>query len=159
MSALGEPRFEHGRPMLLAGIRRHHAFAAVGTGVPAQWRDFEKVGRLPGQVGTTAYGAICGADAAAQRMEYMCAYEVGAFEALPKELGRMRVPAAYYAVFWHAGDMAAVADAWREIFSEWLPRSGFQSGQTPDFERYDERFDPATGRGGVELWVPVKPRA
>jgi predicted transcriptional regulator YdeE len=158
MTGLAEPRFEHGRAMLLGGIRRHHRFATVGPGIAAQWRDFEKLGSLPGQVGTVAYGAICGAEPQAQRMEYMCAYEVGAFDGLPSELGRMRVPAAYYAVFRHDGDVAGVQGSWQYIFSTWLPRSGFESGQTPDFERYDERFDTATGRGSVELWVPIKPR-
>jgi AraC family transcriptional regulator len=26
----------------------------------------------------------------------------------------------------------------------------------PNFERYDEKFDGATGNGGLEIWVPVK---
>jgi AraC family transcriptional regulator len=26
----------------------------------------------------------------------------------------------------------------------------------PSFERYDEKFDPSTGNGGLEFWVPVK---
>ena len=30
--------------------------------IPAQWEDFLKLGPLPTQVGTTAYGAICGGD-------------------------------------------------------------------------------------------------
>jgi AraC family transcriptional regulator len=25
----------------------------------------------------------------------------------------------------------------------------------PNFERYEETFDPATGNGGLEIWVPV----
>ena len=26
----------------------------------------------------------------------------------------------------------------------------------PNFERYDESFDPLTGNGGFEIWVPVR---
>ena len=26
----------------------------------------------------------------------------------------------------------------------------------PDFERYDEAFDPRTGNGGLEVWIPLK---
>jgi hypothetical protein len=26
----------------------------------------------------------------------------------------------------------------------------------PNFERYGESFDPVTGNGGLEIWVPVK---
>jgi AraC family transcriptional regulator len=26
----------------------------------------------------------------------------------------------------------------------------------PNFERYDEKFDPMTDNGGLEIWVPIK---
>jgi predicted transcriptional regulator YdeE len=156
MKSLQPQRFEQGRPMLFAGLRRKHTFASMGEGIPRQWDDFTKLGKLPGQVGTTAYGAICGGDPKAQTMEYMCAVEVQSFDALPKELGRMRVPAVRYAVFLHEGNVATIRDTWRQIFS-WLPNSGMQSAETPDFELYDERFDGATGEGGVEIWLGVKP--
>jgi AraC family transcriptional regulator len=157
MSRIQPQRYEQGRPMLLGGIRRKHTFAGMRNDIPRQWDDFMKLGKLPGQVGATAYGAICGGDPKAQTMEYMCAVEVESFDALPKELGRMRVPAARYAVFLHEGNVEAIQDTWRQIFSIWLPSSGMQSNETPDFEVYDERFDGATGEGGVEIWLGVKP--
>jgi len=158
MSALQPVRFEDGRPMLLAGIRRKHTFAGMGKDLPRQWQDFLKLGELPGQVGKTAYGAICGGDPQTQTMEYMCAVEVDSFDALPKDLGRMRVPAGVrYAVFLHGGNVATIQETWGQILSVWLPSSGIQSAQTPDFEVYDERFDGATGEGGVEIWLGVKP--
>jgi predicted transcriptional regulator YdeE len=155
LTKLKEVRFENGRPMLFAGIRRHHAFARAGAEIPQQWREFEKLGTLTGQVGTTAYGAICGGDPKTQTMEYMCAVEVASFDGLPKELGRMRVPAARYAVFRHDGNVSTVRATWDKIFSEWLPSSGLRSNNTPDFEVYGEQFDPKTGDGGIEIWVPV----
>ena len=60
MSKLEPLRYEDGRPMLFAGIRRKHTFANMADGIPRQWQDFVKLGKLPGQVGTTTYGAICG---------------------------------------------------------------------------------------------------
>jgi AraC family transcriptional regulator len=157
MSNRAPQRYEQGRPMLFAGIRRKHAFASMGQDIPRQWEDFLKLGELPGQVGATAYGAICGGDPKTQTMEYMCAVEVKSFDALPTELGRMRVPAARYAVFLHEGNVATIQETWKQILSVWLPSSGMQSAQTPDFEVYDERFDGATGEGGVEIWLGVKP--
>jgi AraC family transcriptional regulator len=157
MSRVQPIRYEDGRPMLLAGIRRKHTFASMGTDIPRQWDDFVKLGKLPGQVGTTAYGAICGGDPKTQSMEYMCAVEVESFDALPKDLGRMRVPAVRYAVFLHEGNVATIQQTWKQIFEAWLPSSGMLSAQTPDFEVYDERFDGATGEGGVEIWLGVKP--
>jgi predicted transcriptional regulator YdeE len=158
MSALQPDRYEDGRPMLFAGIRRKHTFASMGKDMPRQWEEFEKLGKLPGQVGTTAYGAICGGDPKTQTMEYMCAVEVKSFDAVPKELGRMRVPAVRYAVFRHEGNVRTIQETWKQVF-RWLPKSGMQSNETPDFEVYDERFDPATGEGGVEIWLGVKPAA
>ena len=156
MSALQPGRYEDGRPMLLGGLRRTHTFASMGTDIPRQWEDFLKLGTLPGQVATTAYGAICGGDPKKQTMEYMCAVEVKSFDALPKELGRMRVPAVRYAVFLHEGNVATIQETWKQILSVWLPSSGMESAQTPDLEVYDERFDGATGDGGVEIWLGVK---
>jgi predicted transcriptional regulator YdeE len=157
MGTLEPLRYVQGRPMLLAGVRRHHTFAGMAKGIPIQWEDFLKLGPLPTQVGTTAYGAICGGDPKTELMEYMCAVEVQSFDAVPKELGRMRVPAVRYAVFLHEGNVATIQATWKQIFSTWLPNSGMRSANTPDFELYDERFDGATGDGGVEIWLGVQP--
>lgn len=143
--------------MLFAGLRRHHTFADMAAGIPRQWEDFQQLGRLPGQVGTTAYGAVCGGDPEKQVMEYMCAVEVRSFDGLPKDVGRMRVPAATYAVFVHEGDVATIQSTWQQILSKWLPSSGMRSANTPDFELYDDRFDAATGSGVVEIWLGVVP--
>jgi predicted transcriptional regulator YdeE len=75
MSNLPPQRYEQGRPMLLAGIRRKHTFATMGEEVPRQWDEFINLGTLPGQVGKIGYGAICGGDPKTQTMEYMCAAE------------------------------------------------------------------------------------
>ncbi|MEQ8164885.1 MAG: AraC family transcriptional regulator, partial [Alphaproteobacteria bacterium] len=29
-------------------------------------------------------------------------------------------------------------------------------GDAPMFELYDEKFDAKTGRGGLEIWIPIK---
>lgn len=141
--------------MLLAGLRRVHAFADAPREIPRQWAEFRELGEIPGRVGSSAYGVMCGTDTARQTMEYMCAVEVASFDALPASLGRMRVPAATYAVFTHRGNVASIADTWGWIWREWLPRSGVTPADTPDFELYDERYDARTGDGDVEIWFPV----
>jgi predicted transcriptional regulator YdeE len=157
MSTLQPVRYEQGRPMLLAGIRRKHTFASMARDIPRQWDDFQSLGELPGQVGSKGYGAICGGDPQVKTMEYLCGVEVRTFDGLPEGLGRMRVPAVRYAVFLHEGNVATIQATWQEILSKWLPSSGLRSADTPDFELYDERFDAQTGEGGVEIWLGVKP--
>ena len=59
----------------------------------------------------------------------------------------------------HTGNVATIQSTWQQIFRSWLPSSGLRSAETPDFEVYGEQFDAATGEGGVEIWVGVKPAA
>ena len=47
------------------------------------------------------------------------------------------------------------------IGSKWYPESdeepAARAGEAPDFfERYTEEFDPRTGMGGMEIWIPIK---
>jgi AraC family transcriptional regulator len=37
-----------------------------------------------------------------------------------------------------------------------LPASGLKAADAPNFERYDANFDPVTGNGGLEIWIPVR---
>jgi AraC family transcriptional regulator len=149
-------RFEDHRPMLLAGLRRTYRFSEAPLAIPAAWETFGAGLPLPGQVGATTYGAGCDADMAAGTFEYMCAVEVETFDALDPDVGRMKVPAARYAVFVHRGpimDIVATIDAahgWLDANGEW------KDGETPTFERYGPAFDPATG-ADTEIWLPVIP--
>jgi AraC family transcriptional regulator len=44
----------------------------------------------------------------------------------------------------------------RAIFSDWLPTSGHQAAAAPVLERYGPEFDPRTGAGGFDIYVPLK---
>ncbi|HEY0997585.1 MAG TPA: GyrI-like domain-containing protein [Gemmatimonadaceae bacterium] len=159
MTPIEPTRFADGAPMLLAGLRHRHRFAAASQSVPAQWASFRQLGALPGQRGEVSYGVVCASDPGEGWFEYMTGAEVEGFEALPAELGRMRIPAQRYAVFTHRGRIEGLRATWDAIWQEWLPGSGEQPADTPDFEVYDPaRFDEATGRWEVEIWFPIAVR-
>lgn len=145
--------YQHGRAMLLGGIRQTHSFAEVDTGIPEQWRQFRALGRIPGQLGATSYGVICGANAIG--IEYMCAVEVESFDGLSSAWGRMRISPQRYAVFMHQGHVSSLRCSWERIWNEWLPNTRCKIIHAPDFERYAEPFDPSTGLGAVEIWIPI----
>ena len=149
-------RITRERPMLLAGIRRHHPFEEEGRGIGEQWLEFQKLFPITGQTGDRCYGVICGAGPSS--FEYMCGMEVESLEALPADMGRMRIHEQEYAVFEHPGPLSAIRSNWGAAFS-WLKSSTvYQSAEKPDFEVYDERFDPQTGSGIVEIWIAVVPK-
>ena len=45
---------------------------------------------------------------------------------------------------------------WNPIWNTWLPAWGHVPADAPNFERYDEKFDPVSGMGGLEIWLPLK---
>lgn len=147
-------RFEHHRPMLLAGPRRRYAFASAAAAIPADWATFIPRLPLPGQVGTVTYGAMCGVDLPNAAFEYMPSVEVETFDGLDPQWGRMRVPRAHYAVFIHDGPVSSIRETIGACHA-WLAGNGdWKDAGTPDFERYGPDYDPATG-GDVEFWTPV----
>jgi AraC family transcriptional regulator len=150
-----EPRFETRNAFLVAGLSARYDYEACGGGIPAQWQRFGPyIGNVPGQVGTDAYGVRHNSDETG--LDYACGVEVRDFAKLPPELSRVRVPANRYAVFTHSGHVSTIRSTWFAIWNKWLPKSGHQLADAPDFERYDSRFDARTGAGEVEIWVPLK---
>jgi AraC family transcriptional regulator len=152
---LAEPRFARRNAFLVAGLSVRYDYETCGAGIPAQWQRFAPyIGNVPGQVGTEAYGVRYNSDDSG--LDYVCGVEVGDFSQLRPDLSRVRVPANRYAVFTHSGHVSAIRSTWYAIWNKWLPKSGHQLADAPDFERYDSRFDARSGAGDVEIWVPVK---
>jgi AraC family transcriptional regulator len=71
-------------------------------------------------------------------------------------LSHVRVPEQRYAVFTHREHIAVIRRTWNTIWNKWLPESGHTPADAPNFERYSEQFDPVTGMGGFEIWLPLK---
>lgn len=160
LASIEPSRFADGEPMLLAGVRRHHTFAEASQGISRQRYDFQRLPRpVPGHRGVNTYGVMCGSAPERGTFEYMCAVEVDTFEGLPDYFDRLRVPAQRYAVFPVDGGLGALEPTWNAILDDWLPRSGFVSAETPDFEVYGERINPRTGDGEIEIRVGVREAA
>jgi AraC family transcriptional regulator len=152
---LSAPRFETGKAFLVAGLseRFNHD---NGAGIPGLWQRFhQEVAEIPNRVGLVAYGVCCNGDDAGN-FDYIAGVEVSDFSDLPREFGRVRIPEQKYAVFTHREHISTIRRSVSTIWNHWLPASGFKVADAPNFERYDENFDPVTGNGGLEIWVPVR---
>ncbi|MEW6641264.1 MAG: AraC family transcriptional regulator [Pseudomonadota bacterium] len=151
---LAPPRFETHATLLVAGLGERYRFE-TNHGIPMQWHRFiPHIGHVPGQVGMTTYGVCCNSDGDGN-FDYIAGVEVASFDDLPKEFSRVRIPERRYAVFTHR-QVSTMRDAVHFIWSRWLPASGHEVADAPDIERYDERFDPATGTGTIEIWIPLQ---
>jgi AraC family transcriptional regulator len=129
--------------------------------IAAQWQRFAPyLGKVPGQVGSVAYG-LCLNTAGSNGFDYVSGVEVLRSSGLPSELSAVSIPAQTYAVFLHRVHLSKLSETLDTIWNKWLPESGHQVARggvgTPEFfERYADSFDPQTGMGGVEVWIPVK---
>jgi AraC family transcriptional regulator len=153
---LKAPRFQTGKALLVAGIGDRCTHENGGAGIPNQWQRFQQtVANIPDRVGQVAYGVCCNGDDSGN-FDYIAGVEVSDFSDLPREFARVRIPEQKYAVFTHAEHISTIRRTVNTIWNHWLPASGMKAADAPNFERYDEKFDPVTGNGGLEIWIPVK---
>ena len=164
--SLDAPRFENGKPMLIAGLRGHFTTATL-AGIPAQWERLISYGNvpggnipggnIPGTLGFVHYGLCFNMS---NGIDYLCGVEVSGLDGLPGEFSHVNVPAQKYAVFAHHEHVSKLRNTLEAIQRQWFPGSGHQaaqpSGGAPHFfERYGEGFDPRAGMGDIEVWVPI----
>ncbi|MBE4907540.1 AraC family transcriptional regulator [Bacillus luteolus] len=89
-----------------------------------------------------------------QAMDYWVATEhIGE---TPEGYECLEIPASKWVIFEVRGAMPdAMQSAWKQIFSEWFPTSGYQHAGTPEFEMYTDD-DPTSPDCYSELWIPIK---
>ncbi|MEX2694497.1 GyrI-like domain-containing protein [Rhizobium mongolense] len=157
LNELEEPRFETLPPMLFAGLQEAYGYGD-NAAIPSLWQKFNSYfGNISGQRGNAAYGICTHIEGETETFRYMAGAEVTDAGDLPEGFTTLKVPGQRYVVFTHRGHVSAIAATMHHIFGTWFPSSALQHGEMPDmFERYDERFDPHTGMGITEIWIPVK---
>ena len=172
---LATPRFETPAPMLMAGIVERYRCESP-AGIPDQWQKFlPYLGQIPKQVGKAAYGVCFNFDGEGN-FDYMTGVEIsfppltkggqgGALGSrsiiasemnLPTGFTSLRIPSQRYAVFAHGGYVASIRGTFQAIWSQWFPKSGEKPVNGPTLERYGEEFNPQTGMGGFEIWIPIQ---
>ena len=149
-----EPRIASRGPMLLVGLKRRYS-DATSAQIPAQWQTFQPhIGNIEMRIGTAAFGVICNSDDEGN-FDYLTAVEVSAFDDRTPELDALRVPPQTYAVFTHDGHVSEIRRTWRAIFGRWSQHTKHKLVDAPQFERYGGNFDPESGNGDIEIWIPV----
>lgn len=149
-----EPRIVDGDAKLFVGLKRRYS-DATSAQIPAQWQAFQPhIGNIERQIGAAAFGVMCNSDDEGN-IDYLTAVEVGAFDDDAPELDALRVAPQTYAVFTHDGHVSEIRRTWKAIFGTWSQYTDHKLVDAPQFERYGENFDPQTGNGDMEIWIPV----
>src|SRR6266481_2852495 len=156
---LEPPRMENGKALRIAGLREHYTPETMKD-IFQLWMHFAPhIGNIPGQVDRAAYG-LCFNALSPGGMDSLAGVEVSASSGLPSEFSVAIIPVQKYAVFSHREHVSKLYET-LDAIDKWLPGSGLKaSSGTPEapsfFERYSEEFNPQTGMGGVEVWIPIQ---
>ena len=154
-NSLQPARFEDGKPMVIAGLRGRYT-PATAKDIPAQWQRFAPhIGNIPGEVGKTTYG-VCFSQDSAGGFDYISGVEVSQSGRHPADFTSISIPAKKYAVFTHQEHVSKLSVTLDAVWRSWLPASGRECADSPMFERYGEGFDPRSGMGDIEVWIPIK---
>ena len=117
--------------------------------IPAFWeRTAEEIG--PRMYGVDTYGVSY--DFEEEAFRYLVAIDD---DGDAEGLERKTLPAGRYAVFEHTGHISGIPNTWTAIFEQWMPGSGEELGEGPEFEHYEKDFDPE-GERGASIWIPLK---
>lgn len=164
------PRLQKTGPLKVAGLRKHHPFGdAMSARLAAQWQAFIPLLAGIGQAkGRVTYGVCFDSQDDKDNkgdkagFDYLSAVEVTSTGAIQPPLVSATVPAKTYAVFDHGGHVSSISNTVQSAW-DWLASSGRQHdgrGADPVFiERYGEKFDPRSGAGDIEIWLPVKDKS
>jgi AraC family transcriptional regulator len=152
---LEPPRFLTGAPMLVVGLAARQSFGTTEA-IPAQWQRFMAAyGEIADKTSPIPLGISANMDDEGN-FDYVCAVEVSKFSATPRGLIEMHIPAQHYAIFRHGDHICKITATYAAIWNDWLPAHGRSVADGANLERHLETFDPRTGLGGVEIWIPLK---
>ena len=140
---------------VFVGLPQRHAFEALEA-IAGQWARFmPRYGEIENMADRIPWGISRVIDAEG-RLDYLAAVRVADQTGpVPEGLARTIVAPATYAVFRHAAHVSQIRATYGAIWNEWLPASGLIVTAAPTLERHCATFDPKTGEGGVDIWLPV----
>lgn len=156
-AALRDPTYREEGPFLMAGLREFRTFDERSS-IPGQWQRFSPhIMPMPGKVDRVAFGVCLAPPDGKEGFDYMPAVAVSSLDHLPEGLSGVRIPRRHYAVFPHADHVSTIATTCAAIYGEWLPKADVKAADGPllMMERYGTGFDPAMGRGDIEIWIPL----
>lgn len=151
---------------LVVGLEQQFQRETLGdvAGLWTQLRDRadEIESAIPYADGGASFGIFSVTAPPASEITYLAATQVRDLSAVPdgmvgREIGGEQ--AAVFTVRLEPGPIGPqVGAAYDAIWRHWLPASDYVPAAQHDIERYDQRFDPATMTGELELIMPVKRR-
>lgn len=127
------------------------------SGIPTFWDEYLAAGlgeQVPGQ-----FGVCLPPSHEASHWEYGIGCEQSLIVSRPKGFRLLSIPAHTWAVFPCRGSLPQTMQSlWKQIYSEWLPQTGYEFLPDCEVELYTEG-DAADPSYYSEIWIPIKERS
>ena len=125
--------------------------------IPAQWQQFvaEHCDEIPEKTKRIPIG-VCRTPDEDGNFEYMCAVEVRSFTSKNRSLTYLETDPRTYAVFQHHDHVSTIFDTYLTIWNDALPALARGVANAPCLEFHNAEFNPDTGYGGLEIWIPLE---
>lgn len=124
--------------------------------IPKQWGQFvsQALASVP-HLCEVFYG-VCYNGKADGSFDYFTGLELPENGSVPEGMHSLELVERRYAVFPHVQHVSQLAQTFDLIWNHWVPICGLKVAKAPCFERYAEEFNPETGMGGMEVWIPLE---
>ena len=84
------------------------------------------------------------------------AVAVSNFDLVPEGMETLEIQQGLYAVFNYKGNQSNAAAFFNVIYTQWLPSSGYELGNHPQFEILGEKYKNNDPNSEEEIWIPIK---
>lgn len=98
-------------------------------------------------------GVMGNYDETSGEFDYVAGFEVESILDIPDGMVSWDVPEQTYAVF--TCTLPTIGKAYDYVHNKWLPGSGYRHAAGPEFELYDEEFDPEDPKSEMYIYIPI----
>ncbi len=148
------PRFERIGPLDIVGLPKNYT-SETRTQIPLLWERFVKwIGHVPHQIDNVTYGVIRNNDKG-RGFYYMAGVAVSATTAVLTIYAWCSYQNRITLCFTHHGPISGLFETMCAIYTQWVPTATDILADSPCFEKYSADFDPRTGQGTIEIWLPL----
>lgn len=150
-----EPKIETRPAFTVVGIK--YRGNNENNEIPQLWGTFgPRMDEVPLKAEShVAYGVMGNLDESTGEFDYVAGFEVESVANIPEGMVSWALPEQTYAIF--RCTLPIIREAFEYIFQTWLPASGYQHADGPEFELYDEEFNPEDPDSKLCIYIPIKP--
>jgi AraC family transcriptional regulator len=102
----------------------------------------------------TAYGVSTEFDYETKEFDYIACIAAEMVDEVPEGMVSLDIPQGTFAVF--TTTLPTMIEDYENAYNVWLPNSGYERQEIPDYEEYGPEFDPMDPNSEFLFHVPLK---